>query len=68
MLFRSELPATPKSEGDISLLIDNGKAVTHEGWSAINSAELSAGAAVGRPRRKVVSWSELLSLGGAKAT
>lgn len=64
----AELPATPKSEGDISLLIDDGKIVTHAGWSAINSAELSAGAAVGRPRRKVVSWSELLSLGGAKAT
>lgn len=64
----AELPATPKSEGDISLLVDDGKIVTHTGWSAINSAELSAGAAVGRPRRKVVSWDELLSLGGAKAT
>ena len=39
----AELPATPKSEGDISLLIDDGKIVTHAGWSAINSAELSAG-------------------------
>ncbi|MEY2798909.1 MAG: hypothetical protein RIS22_1175 [Actinomycetota bacterium] len=64
----AELPATPKGAVDISGSLSGGKVVTHDGWSAINAAELSAGQALGRPRRKVVSWSELLSLGGAKAT
>lgn len=64
----SELPATPKGTGEISEHLNDEKIVSHTGWSAINSLELSAGEAVGRPRRKVVSWSELLSLGGAKGT
>lgn len=64
----AELPATPKGAVDISGSLSGEKVVTHDGWSAINAAELSAGQALGRPRRKVVSWSELLSLGGAKAT
>lgn len=64
----AELPDTPKGVGEISTHIDNQKVVTHGGWSAINMAELAAGEAVGRPRRKVVSWAELLSLGGAKST
>ena len=64
----AELPATPKGGSDIDAHLDGEKIVTHDGWSAINSAEISAGEALGRPRRKVVSWSELLSLGGAKLT
>jgi ferredoxin--NADP+ reductase len=64
----SELPATPKGNVDFSAHLDGDKIVTHEGWSAINLAEISAGAELGRPRRKVVSWSELLSLGGVKTT
>lgn len=64
----AELPDTPKGVGEISTHIDNERVVTHGGWSAINMAELAAGEAVGRPRRKVVSWAELLSLGGAKST
>ncbi len=64
----AELPTTPKGAVDISGSLSAEKVVTHDGWSAINAAELSAGDAAGRPRRKVVSWSELLSLGGAKAT
>lgn len=64
----AELSATPKGVGAIDAYINSEKIVTHDGWSAINSAEISAGEALGRPRRKVVSWSELLGLGGAKLT
>lgn len=64
----TELSPIPKGSGDISEYLDDEKIVSHSGWSAINAQEISAGEVVGRPRRKVVSWSELLSLGGAKAT
>lgn len=64
----AELPAVPKGIGEIDTHINSEQVVSHSGWSAINLAEISAGEAAGRPRRKVVSWSELLSLGGAKAT
>ncbi len=63
-----ELPDTPKGAVDVVTHLDSEKIVTHEGWSAINLAETSAGAELGRPRQKVVSWSELLSLGGVKST
>ena len=64
----AELSPTPKGTGEISDHVNAERIVSHSGWSAINTAEISAGEAVGRPRRKVVSWSELLSLGGAKST
>ena len=64
----AELPDTPKGGVDVVTHLDSEKIVTHEGWSAINLAETSAGAELGRPRQKVVSWSELLSLGGVKST
>ncbi len=64
----AELLPTPKGTGEISDHVNAERIVSHSGWSAINTAEISAGEAVGRPRRKVVSWSELLSLGGAKST
>lgn len=64
----AELPLVPTGTGEIDTYINSEKVVSYSGWSAINLAEISAGEAAGRPRRKVVSWSELLSLGGAKAT
>ncbi len=64
----AELPDTPKGAVDVVTHLDSEKIVTHDGWSAINLAETSAGAELGRPRQKVVSWSELLSLGGVKST
>ena len=64
----AELSPTPKVSGEILDHLDDEKIVSHSGWSAINAQEISAGEAVGRPRRKVVSWSELLRLGGAKTT
>lgn len=64
----AELPPVPKGSGEIDTHINSEQVISHSGWSAINLAEISAGEAAGRPRRKVVSWSELLSLGGAKAT
>ncbi len=64
----AELSPIPKGTGEILEHLDDEKIVSHSGWSAINATEIAAGEAAGRPRRKVVSWSELLSLGGAKST
>lgn len=64
----SDLPVQPKGTDGVGEHLDDSKIVTHLGWSAINVAEINAGEAAGRPRRKVVSWSELLSLGGVKST
>lgn len=64
----AELSPIPKGTGEILEHLDDEKIVSNSGWSAINATEIAAGEAAGRPRRKVVSWSELLSLGGAKST
>ena len=64
----AELPSQPKGSGDVTNHLDPERIVTQEGWSAINLKEIDAGEAAGRPRRKVVSWSELLSLGGVQRT
>ena len=64
----AELPPQPKGSGDVTNHLDPERIVTQQGWSAINVKEIDAGEAAGRPRRKVVSWSELLSLGGVQRT
>lgn len=53
----------PKSSGDITEIIAHNKVVTQLHWEAINSAEIAAGEALGKPRRKAVSREELLNLG-----
>jgi ferredoxin--NADP+ reductase len=55
--------AEPKQAGDISELLSSEKVVTQMHWEKINTAEIAAGEALGKPRRKAVSREELLNLG-----
>ena len=62
-LLVSDLKA-PKNDGDITDLLDaEHKIVDQPFWVRINSAEISAGEALGRPRVKAVSVPDLLRLG-----
>lgn len=53
----------PKSAGDITDVITQDKVVDQQYWARINAAEIAAGEALGKPRRKAVSREELLNLG-----
>jgi ferredoxin--NADP+ reductase len=55
---------TPKNSGDINDLIGLHKVVTQTHWEAINTAEVSSGEPLGKPRVKVTDKNELLRLGG----
>ena len=62
-LLISDLKA-PKNSGDLNDLIGAHKVITQTHWEAINSAEVSSGEPLGKPRVKVADKSELLRLGG----
>ena len=62
-LIISDLKA-PKNSGDINDLIGAHKVITQSHWEAINTAEVSSGEPLGKPRVKVADKSELLRLGG----
>ena len=62
-LLVSDLKA-PKNDGDITDLLDaEHKIVDQPFWVRINSAEISAGEPLGKPRVKAVSVPDLLRLG-----
>ncbi len=54
---------TPKDAGDVREIIAHNKIVTQMHWEQINAAEIAAGEALGKPRRKAVSREDLLNLG-----
>jgi len=62
-LLLAKLPSAAKENSDISKVIKNQQIITQPGWQKINKAEVEQGEAVGKPRRKLTVWSELLSLG-----
>lgn len=62
-LLSSKLPTTPKPHFDLSEML-HAKVVTQPIWEKINSAEISAGEPLGKPRLKAVSREDLLGLGG----
>ena len=62
-LLVSDLKA-PKNSGDINDLIGAHKVITQTHWEAINTAEVSSGEPLGKPRVKVADKIELLRLGG----
>ncbi|NDH99541.1 MAG: glutamate synthase subunit beta [Actinobacteria bacterium] len=62
-LLISDLKA-PKNSGDINDLIGAHKVITQTHWEAINTAEVSSGEPLGKPRVKVADKIELLRLGG----
>ena len=61
-LLIEKLPAAPKEKFDLGTAID-AKIVSQPIWERINSAEITAGEPLGKPRLKAISREELLSLG-----
>jgi len=62
-LLLAKLPSAAKENSDISKMITNHQVITQPGWQKINKAEVEQGEAIGKPRRKLTVWSDLLSLG-----
>ncbi len=62
-LLLAKLPSSAKENSDISKIITNHQVITQPGWQRINRVEVEQGEAIGKPRRKLTVWSELLSLG-----
>ena len=62
-LLLEKLPSAAKQNSDISKIFAKHQVVTQSGWQKINKAEVGQGEAIGKPRRKLTAWSDLLSLG-----
>jgi ferredoxin--NADP+ reductase len=62
-LLLEKLESVAKVGIDIAKILTTHQVVTQTGWQKINKAEVEQGEAVGKPRRKLTIWSELLSLG-----
>ena len=61
-LLVANLPE-PKNSSDPADIVGHNKVVTQMHWERINAAEVAAGEALGKPRKKAVSREELLNLG-----
>ena len=55
---------SPKNAGDIADLLTHQVVVSQELWQKINEAEVVAGEPYGKPRKKLVTWAELLERAG----
>jgi len=53
--------SAPKNKGDISDLLKGKTVVTQKDWEAINTAEIAAGELLSKPRRKGITWDELMA-------
>jgi ferredoxin--NADP+ reductase len=62
-LILEKLPVAAKETSDIFENLANNPVITKLGWEKINNTELEQGKIVGKPRRKITAWSDLLSLG-----
>jgi ferredoxin--NADP+ reductase len=62
-LLLAKLPSAAKENSDIAKIITNHQVITQPAWQKINQAEIEQGEVVGKPRRKLTEWSDLLSLG-----
>ena len=62
-LLLAKLPSAAKENTDIAKIIASHQVISQLGWQKINQAEIERGEAVGKPRRKLTKWSDLLSLG-----
>jgi ferredoxin--NADP+ reductase len=54
----------PKNAGDISQLLTSQTVIDQIAWQKINEAEIAAGEAHGKPRKKAILRKDLLHLGG----
>jgi ferredoxin--NADP+ reductase len=59
-LLGSDLKA-PKNKDDISDLLKGKTVVTQKDWEAINAAEIAAGVPLSKPRRKGITWDQLMA-------
>ena len=55
---------SPKNAGDIADLLTHQVVVSQAHWQKINEAEVIAGEPYGKPRKKLVTWAELLERAG----
>ena len=55
---------SPKNAGDITDLLTSQSVIDQLAWQKINEAEVAAGEALGKPRKKAVLRADLLHLGG----
>ena len=55
---------SPKKAGDITDLLTHQVVVSQAHWQKINEAEVVAGETCGKPRKKLVTWAELLERAG----
>jgi ferredoxin--NADP+ reductase len=62
-LLIEKLPSTAKEKSDIFTVFKKHQVITQIGWQKINKTEIEQGEVVGKPRRKVTIWKDLLSLG-----
>ena len=62
-LLSDNLPQSPKAKFDLNSLL-HARVISQPIWEKINTAEISAGEPLGKPRLKAVSREELLGLGG----
>lgn len=62
-LLLEKLPSAAKENMDIAKILTSHQVITQSRWQKINAAEVEQGETVGKPRRKVTSWKDLLSLG-----
>ena len=51
----------PKNKADISDLLIGKTVVTQKDWEAINAAEIAAGEPLAKPRRKGITWDQLMA-------
>ena len=53
--------SAPKNKDDISDLLKVKKVVTQKDWEVINAAEIAAGEPLSKPRRKGITWDQLMA-------
>jgi ferredoxin--NADP+ reductase len=53
--------AAPKDSGDVTDVITHNKVVTQQHWQSINESEIAAGEPLGKPRRKIVDFSNFFA-------
>ena len=51
----------PKNQSDVTELLQGKTVVTQKDWEAINAAEIAAGEPLLKPRRKGITWDELMA-------
>ncbi len=59
-LLRQDLNE-PKNKSDVTELLQGKTVVTQKDWEAINAAEIAAGEPLSKPRRKGITWDQLMA-------